>query len=519
MTANSELATRHQFRRKAGGLPRSARTRSGVEFNPRAEKWSYGDTVSTVSIDWASLAMFSDQLRQSCKSLFLWYAENASPGYIGNQFTRFIHFARFLARSRPVISDISSLDLLNYRASLPQRSEWYLGNLCSSLRKWHRLGLPGIDDEAISLMNSLRLKGNRKGEAVLTMDPMVGPYTSIEQEAIQAALNDTFAAGNVDEGAFLLAWLFMALGQRPVQYAAMKVCDVHVETPDGGKATYSVDVPRAKQRGNAHPRVEMKRRPLISQIGRPLAAYALRIKTSFVGVLESPGQAPLFPGVTLGRCAAGYEYHRTANGLSNMLCSALSKLQVHSERTGGPLNIKPIRFRRTFATRAAQEGHGALVIAEMLDHSDTQNVGIYVAAVPEIAARIDRAIALTLAPLAQAFKGKIIQNSSETTRGNESSSRIRDLRIDQSGQAMGWCGQHSFCGFSAPVACYTCRSFEPWLNGPHELVLDYLLQRRARLLSTSDARLASVNDRSILAVAQVICIVAEIRRKGPLSHG
>lgn len=463
--------------------------------------------------------MFSGELQQSCKRLFLWYAENMSPGYIANQYTRLLHFARYLALSRPRIRNISSADLLNYRASLSQKNEWYLGNLCSSLRKWHRLGLSGIDDEVISLLDGLRIKGNRKGEAVLTMNPVEGPYTSIEQEAIQTALNDAFASGAIEEGAFLLAWLFMALGQRPVQYAAMKVCDVHVETSGDGEAKYWIDVPRAKQRGNAHPRVEMKRRPLISQIGRPLVAYVTRIKASFEGVLDPVDQAPLFPTVARRRFAEGYQYHRTADGLSNMLNKTLNNLKVHSERTGGPLTIMPIRFRRTFGTRAAQEGHGELVIAEMLDHSDTQNVGIYVAAIPEIAARIDRAIAMTLAPLAQAFKGRIVQDSGETMRRDKSSSHIRDLRIDQSGQTMGWCGQHSFCGLSVPIACYTCRSFEPWVDGPHELVLDYLLQRRDRLLSTTDPRLAAVNDRSILAVAQVIQIIEEAKREGLPCNG
>lgn len=495
-------------------LPSTASTRSGVTFNPRADRWSYRDGVHDISIDWTSVSIFNKEILRSCKSLFLWYAENLSSGYVSNQFIRLVHFTRFLSRSRSRIDRITSTDLLNYRETLSPRHEWYLGNLCSSLRKWHRLGLPGIDDDAISLMDGMRLKGNRKGEAVLTMDPLEGPYTSVEQESIQSALNDAFSNGDIEEGIFLLTWLFMALGQRPAQYAAMKVCDVHIETLDDGSAKYWIDVPRAKQRGNAHLRVELKRRPLISQLGRPLLAYALRIKGSFAGVITQPDQAPLFPNKGKDRGAVGYECHHTGSGLSKILTNALRKLQVCSERTGGPINIMPIRFRRTFGTRAAQEGHGELVIAEMLDHSDTQNVGIYVAAVPEIAARIDRAIALTLAPLAQAFKGKIVKNAEDATRQDEASSRIRDLRIDQSGQAMGWCGQHSFCSFSAPIACYTCRSFEPWMDGPHELVLDYLLQRRNHLLASTDARLASVNDRSILAVAQVISVVEEAKRKG-----
>jgi hypothetical protein len=144
------------------------------------------------------------------------------------------------------------------------------------------------------------------------------------------------------------------------------------------------------------------------------------------------------------------------------------------------------------------------VIAELLDHSDTQNVGVYVQATPAIVERLDRALALHLAPIAQAFAGVLIRDEAGATRGTDPSSRIIDLRIDASGQPMGSCGQHEFCGFNAPVACYTCQNFQPWMDGPHNSVLNFLLEERARLLVQSGHRIASINDRTILAVAEVI---------------
>ena len=144
------------------------------------------------------------------------------------------------------------------------------------------------------------------------------------------------------------------------------------------------------------------------------------------------------------------------------------------------------------------------MIAELLDHTDTQNVEVYVAAVPEIAARIDRAIAMQMAPLAQAFKGILIKNESEAIRGNDLTSRIVDPRIDLGMRPMGSCGQYSFCSFNAPIACYTCQHFQPWLDGPHEEMLNHLLKKREQLLQTTDQRMAAVNDATILAVARVI---------------
>ncbi|MGE8452180.1 MAG: site-specific integrase [Pseudomonadales bacterium] len=493
-------------------LPSRATTRSGIVFNPQAEKWAYRDGVVTVSIDFVPVAdQVTHEFLLSMKAVLLWHAQNSSSHHLLNLYSRLVHFLAYQARvAAAPISYITSVEVLNYRASLSQGKAWYLGTLSGLLKKWHRLGYAGVADDAAALLGDLRTKGNTKGSAVLTMDPTLGPYSSIEQEAIQSALDEAYGVGWVDDAEYLLTWLFMALGQRPSQYAALKVCDISASTAADGALAYILRVPRAKQR-NEHLRTEFQERPLLSQIGRPLLEYSIRVRKWFKGVVEDPNQAPMFPANVPGGMASGYEYHRTAKSLGQVLKVTLDQLDVRSERTGDRLHIIAIRFRRTFGTRAAQEGHGELVIAEMLDHTDTQHVGVYVAALPEIAQRIDRAVAMSLAPLAQAFKGIVIRGESEASRAGDPSSRIIDLRIDRSAKPMGSCGQHSFCSFSAPIACYTCSSFEPWLDGPHEAVLTHLLDKREQLLRTTDERLASVNDRTILAVAQVVHI-CETRR-------
>jgi hypothetical protein len=197
----------------------------------------------------------------------------------------------------------------------------------------------------------------------------------------------------------------------------------------------------------------------------------------------------------------------------------LTRLKVYSERTGERLHITPIRFRRTFATRAAAAGWSPLVIAEALGHCDTNNVVVYVEATPDIAARIDRALATEMAPLAQAFAGTLITDESEAIRGCDPASRIFDARIDRSGKPLGSCGQFSFCGFNAPLACYTCQHFQPWLDAPHEAVRDYLLDRRAQLLGTVTEQISQINDRCILAVEQVIQLCAQAKTQRSQIHG
>lgn len=493
-------------------LPLVVTTRGGASFDPSQDRWSYGDSVRIVRIDFDAFAALSAQMLMSLKVLLIWYAENRSPSYVQNLSSRFLHFVRhMIAQGKPTIDQVTDIDFLNYKASLTTDIAWYLAPLSAMAKKWRALGLPGVTEAAMSFLTGLRIKGNPKGEAVLTMDVLRGPYTNIELESIQYALDESYRAGRIAEDLYLLVWLFMALGQRPSQYAAMKVCDVVPVSTSKGDISYIVNVPRAKQR-KAHPRVELKTRSLVSQLGLPLHDYAQKIGRRFAGILKDSTQAPLFPGERTAKLSCGFEYHRTARSLADMLRHGLDLLNVRSERTGKRLHVTAVRFRRTFGTRAAQEGHGELVIAELLDHSDTQSVGVYVASIPEIVARIDRATALTMAPLAQAFKGHLINDESKASRWHDPNSRVIDLRIDRSASPMGSCAQHSFCGFAAPVACYTCQSFEPWLDGPHEAVLDHLLAKRTQLLNTTDARIASINDRTILAVGEVIQLCEQAKR-------
>lgn len=195
------------------------------------------------------------------------------------------------------------------------------------------------------------------------------------------------------------------------------------------------------------------------------------------------------------------KYHQTRDSIQQRVKNVFDKLNVFSERTGAPLNIFTMRFRRTIGTQAAAEGHGPLVIAELLDHSDLQNVGVYVSSSPEIIERIDRAVAMRLAPLAQAFSGVLVNGESE--HNASPSQKIVAPKFASNFKPVGSCGQFGFCAFAAPIACYTCSSFRAWLDGPHEAILDFLIAERERLMKT-DVRIASVNDRTILAVAQVV---------------
>jgi len=192
--------------------------------------------------------------------------------------------------------------------------------------------------------------------------------------------------------------------------------------------------------------------------------------------------------------------HIASKDVTRVCRLIVKETQIFSERTGELLKITSNRFRYTTGTRAAREGFGEMVIAELLDHSDNQNAGVYIENIPEHVASLDKAVGQQLAPYAQAFSGVIVDSEGAAKRGDELASRIK---ID--GEGVGTCGEYGFCGASVPVPCYTCIHFQPWLDGPHELVYEELIAERERLLKvTDDTQIAAVNDRSILAVADVV---------------
>lgn len=501
----NSLALRHESSKICDlTLPPIVLTRGGAEFDPRSDVWNCNESSKIANLDFSRLPV-TLEMKLAAKKVFVWYAENKSLGYLENLFFYLKKFLSFTASEQGIIvSSISAHQIINYYATLKKGDHYYLGSISGLMQKWHEMRYLGIEDDAIAILKQLRLKGNKKGEAVLTLDPLNGPFSDIEIQSVLSALENAFQNKVVCLGEFVLVQLFITLGQRPVQYSHLKVCDVGFGEGKTGMAVYTLRIPRAKQR-NKSARSEFKNRVLIPQIGEKVFRHACEVKERFSGILEYPDQAPLFPTLKAReKVPPGYEFHQTSQSLSVTLSEVLDRLQVMSERTGKPLHVNGYRFRRTVGTRAAVEGHGELVIAELLDHNDTQNVGIYVQAMPEIIQRIDRAVALQLAPLAAAFTGVIIKDETEAAYAADPARKVCDPRFEPMMKPMGNCESHGCCALLAPIACYLCRSFRPWLDGPHDAVLNYLINERERLLVSSDYRIASINDRTILAVAEVV---------------
>ena len=420
--------------------------------------------------------------------------------------------------------DLNVNVLLNYKATLSKHREWYLGSVRAFLNRWYESGYVGISEEFIELLNSWKLKGCPKGLVIKMLDPERGPLTDIERLAFNEGSVQAYERNQISLTLLSMDLLASATGRRPVQISQLKIKDVLEGKNLKGEKCYFINIPRVKQQ-EAYFRNHMKLFAITYELWVILKGQITlakkQIRDELLVQLDEKIwlEMPLFPDLkAFSRLGPDVKFEEILNAdylhiksdtVTDQLKRSVKFSNVQSERTGKQLHIFTYRFRYTIGTSAAREGFGPMVIAELLDHSDMQNAGVYIENIPDHVEKLDQAVGHQLAKYAQAFAGVLIDNKMNATRGKDINSRIKNKGVD-----IGNCGSYGFCGANVPVPCYTCMHFQPWLDGPHESVYEMLIDERNRLIDiTGDMQIAAVNDRSILAVANVIQLCFE-RKNG-----
>lgn len=480
----------------------------GYAFDLESDVWVLDKNVS-LNVSPVS-ALLAEYQRDGFRKTLAFFAENYSSHHAQNLMMRFYAMLSFSSGE-----DLTVDTLINYRSSLDAKQDWYIGVIRVFLNKWYALGYEGVSKELVDILAKWRIKGNQKGEFVKRLDPNSGPLTDIEIMAFNEKVVDAFERGRIGITRLCICLLISHTGRRSIQLASMKVGDVNRGSRGSDGRPVVIKIPRSKN--GLLFRSEMRNFSVTESLHKVLCQQA---KFSISSIERSLGfqvteslrdSLPLFPDLeSVSQCGNEDELaavidtdrlHIIARDINRALYSASKIANVRSERTGKIVKANSRRFRYTTGTRAAREGYGELVIAELLDHRDTQNAGVYIKNIPEHVKSLDKAVGLQLAKYAQAFSGVLVDSEKDAVRGGDIASRIRS----QKGSAIGTCGEFGFCGAGVPIPCYTCIHFQPWVDGPHAEVLDSLLHDRERILrETNDGNVASALDRTILAVSQVI---------------
>ena len=490
-------------------------TLEGMIISPLDVHWRLTMTSNKVVTPQLAELAFSEDVRPYFRLALARFASSGKADSVANV-SSYLRMAA--TRHDGDLNILDERDFLSAKVKAGREREYELSTIRGFLKFWHRSGLYGVSDEFIEAVYKLTFKGNDKGSAVRSHDPLKGPYTQLEMEALNDGLTNAFMENRVSLEEWVLFKLYFERGLRRAQLAQLAFQDF---TKEAGACF--IDQPRSKQRGESF-RESFSRYP----ISEDLFAAVQLLKAQRVQEINNLGSAdiakslslvPLFPRhEVLILCAKRgdpvevqcFQVREYLNGLLQRVESAIN---AFSERTGERIILASKRFRLTLGTDLNREGAGVGVIAAALDHEDHQNAGVYVESTGDNATRLNHKVGRLLAPLAQAFAGLVVRDEGDATRGNDPTSRIRTIDGDEN---IGSCGSHAFCSSSAPVACYTCVKFQPWLDAPHEDVLVRLYEERERTLrATGDETIARILDRTILAVEDVIQRCEALLKKEP----
>ncbi|MGX9980900.1 hypothetical protein [Methylobacterium fujisawaense] len=409
-----------------------------------------------------------------------------------------------IATYDPATIEISSAHLMNYQAALEERHRYRSTQANDAVRIWARLGIPGVSEEAFVAATDMPKHQPSRALAVRLRCPIQGAYSNLEYDGLYKALHAAFGSGEISIDNYALCLLSGALGPRPVQIASLMVGDLKVTA--GPEKIYILCVPRAKQRRGGY-RTHFTDRPLVEELGMVIEAQARIVceQAARCG-MDDPKQIPLFPAVHVTGTFfdGGMTFARpTSASIAMRIINVMEGLGVRSERTGGAINVNATRARRTAGTRAAQEGKSLEEIAAILDHTSLTAASSYVEIRSELLQRLDKKVAMLLAPMAQRFAGTLAVRGDDLEHGIQR--HVFGAVDDGEGPAdVGGCGKRGFCGLGKPIACYTCRLFNPWLDGPHEAILDSLLARRRRMAADGSLIVAITLDDTIIACAEVV---------------
>ena len=482
-------------------IPPSVRSLDGQLIETGANLWAMrvcSDGGDLITINWERLRALNEGCALSARAehlVRLYLADRLrkkKSSTIHNDFATFLYFENWLWNNAGVrrfqwtdLTEALARSFLTH--GLEHTAE--KGNRFSRLRAFYEWGVarqhPDFSGETLRILKSITAVGNAKGHHVRFRHPVKGPFSPDEVMLIRQAIDA--GIGSDRDRAILM--LHLELGHNPSATTRLKNKDlIWYETKTA--TCYQLNVPRVKKR-TAHR--ETKRRPISNKLGTLLE----HLQT---GAPEDP-LLYWFPPRSP---------KKAVNAALRRFASAAALV---SPRTTQPLVMNARRFRFSIATQMAEEGASVFHIAEILDHTDTQNVRVYVETASSIADHVATATDAALTPLVRRFQGKIIDSPNLPAFHGPLTQVIPAIaphlgivHLDVGG--VGLCGRDvgkdGLCRLLPPVSCYLCPSFAALRSGPHQQMLDSIEHFIEQTEAISDRRTLAQLDEVRIAISQVL---------------
>ncbi len=489
-------------------FPRIVMDAAGYKVDIGGSVWRLNEpSVASILIDWDELIDAPEHAVKALKGYVISLIKRRSPSHTRNSFRRIRDYLLVLNRPSSPSDDVDSESLHWYLKQLRADQEEYLFHNVRAWCKWavdHEY--PGFEDDVVGEIMDVKVGGNAKGVAVMSADPEQGPLDEFEEAALRNALvQDT---GPIEERAAV--WLLLAFGVNPSNAALTAEQDYRVIATDDPSlpVLHELRIPRIKKR--TAPRKEFKTRELDDHLA---GIFGELIESNRSRRPGPDFTRPLFwrhapRNIRLNGPLREYAYFLSSGEITLLAQRCIQRLRVVSPRTGKPLRVTTRRLRYTFACKMVRQGASAEELAELLDHTDLQNVLVYFASSSELIPHLDRALAEQMGALVRAFLGQLVGLERECSADN----RITTIDLTEVAD-IGQCGSSFQCRLAPPITCYTCDRFQAFTDGPHAEVLESLISRRESLMSEGNHRIAVQLDGVILAIGALLSKIRKAPRR------
>ena len=247
------------------------------------------------------------------------------------------------------------------------------------------------------------------------------------------------------------------LGARDTQIIRIQFKDVHVSE----SGAIFMSVPRAKQRGDKNNN-QKKQRSITKSL------YHL-IKTLQSKYEQSLGHS-ITPEWFLLACSHIGTTIPTHNRITML---QFCKRRMAFERVLNlGFKVTNRRLRKTFCTKLIAKGTPLKVVAELMDHSDLQQLEVYYRHTHHVARKLNDVLKAEAAEILDVFHGKVVTPEQVSQQGQH----IFAPTKDQSLHLIGSCGSATPCSLNPPLSCYGCSSLEAFEDADHKAVVELFVE-------------------------------------------
>ena len=468
-------------------LPGQVRTRDGQAVRPADDVWIFrkrADGGGKLRLNWLTLRGLTPRMIFLSKLILAGRISGFAPISVRNDFETL----RRLAQWYPSITGSNPLDLDWSLINLGLAERWLehgmstgnRGNDFARLRDLYRYGAVALQHEDFSMetllaLETVRAAGNLKGNAVRAGDPQAGHLTPPELEFVLAALGEE--RGETTHRATV--WLSLETGRNSMQYSLLTNRDLlRASVADGGQPEYLYQV-RFRRIKKRTVQDETMTLPISTELGDLL--WSLRRGAAEDRLLWWLGEG------------------NPEGAISRLMGHWAAAAALVSPRTGQTLNLNARRFRVTMLTNAADEGASAEHLAMLADHSDLQNIQVYLDRSPLFLLRIRDKVDAIYDPMVRRFQGSFTTESAAARKHLPIIPGFAPQLPLLNVGGIGACGRSDLCRLAPPLTCYTCPHFIAFRDGPHEEVAAAL-----------EVSMTGMNERVGLQVANALAAVREV---------